>query len=707
MVTPTRVAGTRPRPWRSVRWIVTGVAVLLTTTAVLSVGVISERNARDALTRELQMRLLLQARSLAAAASDALLGDFPELTLHALIRKLSAEQPELALVVVLDHEGRVRGHQDARQLDSRFAMPGSLRAVAEGRVLEPGEALETDGRLLLAVTPVRQANGRVIGQTIVGLSSGYVDRTIGAARRQQALLLTLLLAAGVAIAFASMSRLLKPVSVVREGLERIAHGDLDTPIQVRTRTEFGLLAHTVNDMASALKSAQRSLVERERLAREMELAREVQIALLPPAPVRAGRMRVRGDHRAASEVGGDYYDVRPLADGRLAIAIADVSGKGLGACMVMGMLSALQRSLRELDRSPAALLARLDRHLVESLQPGVFVTMFYGIVDPASGQVVYASAGHNPSIVYRSSGEIERLTGRGIPLRAMRCGQIAGTLADLTVELGPGDLMVQYTDGFTEAFAPLNGEPFGLDRMEEIVRAAGSRGGDALIAALHEAVDDWSGGAVSDDRTVLVLECLGAAIAEVRENAPAEAPAEAGGADEAEVLNRLAEAEAQGSRLDLRGDLDSLAAIRAWACRLPGLDRLRGPDIDLIVSALYEACANVAEHGCGGDPATGFELWWVPRGDGTAPSAPLPYQGPLREVRGGHFVIRDSGKPFRPGPWVRKDLGDTRLWKRGRGLGLEIMHRVMRQVDYHPGTSRGNITIMAFGPREPVQAGAT
>jgi serine phosphatase RsbU (regulator of sigma subunit) len=503
---------TARRPWLSLRWIVTGAAVLLTTSAVLSTGFISERNARLALMQELQLRLLLQARSLAATATGALLGDFPELTLHPLVRKLAADQPELALIVVLDHEGLIQGHGDARQLGSRFVPPRGMQDVPNARGLEMGEALKTDGRLLVAQTPVRQPDGRVIGATLVGLDRGYIERTLLAARRQQALLLALLVAGGLVLAFLSMSRLLEPLSIVRAGLERIGHGDLDTPIRIQNHTEISLLADTVNNMTSALKQAQRSLVERERLAHEMELARQIQKALLPSVPIRTGLVRVRGDHRAASEVGGDFFDLQPLVDGRLAITIADVAGKGLAGCLVMGMLSALQRALRNVDRSPAAMLARLDGHLVQSLQPGVFVTMFYGIVEPSSARIVWASAGHNSSLVYRrATGRIERLTSRGIPLGSMRQGQIAETLTDATLELGPGDLLVQYTDGFTEAFSAECDEPFGLARIESVVAAQGARGGDAVIAALHEAVDRWAAGEVSDDRTLLVLECLASA----------------------------------------------------------------------------------------------------------------------------------------------------------------------------------------------------
>src|SRR5262249_38128343 len=153
-----------------------------------------------------------------------------------------------------------------------------------------------------------------------------------------------------------------------------ARGDLDHPIRLGGHSELGLLADAVDDMAVALQKAQAEMLERERLSREVELAREIQRSLLPPHPVTAGAFDVRGDQRAAAEVGGDYWDVLPLPDGRVGIAIADVAGKGLGGCLVMSMLSALLRALRRSYTTPAAMLVALDAELSQTLRPGVFVT---------------------------------------------------------------------------------------------------------------------------------------------------------------------------------------------------------------------------------------------------------------------------------------------------------------------------------------------
>src|SRR5205814_8410912 len=197
---------------------------------------------------------------------------------------------------------------------------------------------------------------------------------------------------------------------------RIGRGDLGTPVRLRDRTELGMLADAVNHMAARLRHAQVELVERERLAHELELARQIQSSLLPSRRRVAGPFVIQGSNRAAQEVGGDYFDFFELPDGQIGLAIADVSGKGLAGCMVMSMLSALLRAYRETEASPAALLATLDERLGETLQPGTFVTMFYGVLDPQRGRLVYASAGHSPLLVYRHDGaRAETIRTRGIP----------------------------------------------------------------------------------------------------------------------------------------------------------------------------------------------------------------------------------------------------------------------------------------------------
>jgi len=670
----TETAG-RPRHIISIRWIISGAAVALTAMSVLGVGAFAERSARRTLTRELQNRLLLEARNLALTSSGALLSEFPELTLTPILSKMKEDNAELEFAIVTDLENTIRGHADPRRIGQKLQLSPSLFPMQTQARLGAGEGVLADGLVLVASAPVVRRGGERIGTSYVAVKRAYVESTIRETRRKQLLLVGILLAAGTVVALVLVSFLLRPVSALREGLERIGRGDLDTPVELHDRTELGLLAETMNEMSQRLKSAQEEHAEKERLAREVELAREIQASLLPASDLNRGRCLIDGAHRAAAEVGGDYWDVFPLADGRVGVAIADVSGKGLAGCLVTSMLAALLRAFRDTESSPSALLVRLERHLGESLRRGTFITMFYGILDPDTGRLVFASAGHSPLLVWRAASRTaEWFRTTGIPLGAVSGGVLARTLRDERVDLGPGDLAIQYTDGINEAFDIEGKEQFGFERLESTVSNAASRGCRAVIESIRRDVGAWAGDQPPlDDETLLVIS---------HEGRPA-------AADEikSDPLAALRHARASGHRLTLSGRIEALTGIGDWIDRCPDLRDLSPREAMVLESALYETAANIAEHGLENNPGRSFDLWWVPG----KPGAP---------IREGLFVFVDDGTPFQPPDDSRVDFRLPSVRRRGRGLGLEIILKVMRRVAYHPGTGAGNVTVMSFDPQK-------
>lgn len=689
----------------SIRRTVILTAAALTTGAVIGTGVVSEQNLRRAVTREVEARLIIEARHLALVSTQALLSDYPELTLHPIANALKERQPELEMVLVVDHADIIQGHPDARRLGLHFTRDPELKPVPRSDFLESGETLLSDGLLLVGSAPVRHHDGRRLGTALVGLRRDYIDQVLGTARRQHAIVLGFLLALGIGVASFLMSSLLKPISVLRAGLERIGRGDLDTPVRLPDRTEIGMLADTVNKMARELKTAQVEMVERERLAHEVELARQIQASLLPNSGLEVTGCVVEGSNRAAAEVGGDYYDYFPLPDGKVGIAIADVSGKGLAGCMVMSMLSALLRACRNEHTSPSRLLTELDDQLGYSLQPGTFVTMFYGIFDPRTNELTHASAGHTPSLICRSaSGRLEWVRGRGIPLGSVRGGHVAKTLQDGVLKLQPGDVLVQFTDGVNEAFSGASGEQFGFRRVEETVLQAAREDGGSIIAAVHRAVEVWSGDLPpADDETMVTLRVrepeTSSGRAGPRPSAQGDVrPDTAGEAGTPVIpgpLMLLHEARAKDTMLRLAATLEDMARIQEWLRGVLPAPWREGRNFELLSTALHEVCVNIAEHGYQLDPRKTMDVWWVPGGATSRPGSAMD-----REEHVGCFVLLDQGVQFRADGIVPVDYTDPAVWKRGRGFGLDIIHRVMREVVYHPGTPEGNVTLLTFGDAE-------
>ncbi|GJM44184.1 MAG: hypothetical protein DHS20C21_10260 [Gemmatimonadota bacterium] len=685
-----------PKPERtlSIRWIVSGAAIALTAITVLAVSFVGERNARSALTRELQTRVLLEARNLAMTSSRALLSEFPELTLGPIIAEMSEDRVHLEQTAVVDLERLIRGHANARRIGDPYSLPDRALPVETTVGLMPGEQMLADDEILIAAAPVRHPQGHHIGTAYVSFPRDYVSSVLAEARRAQLLLVALMLAIGIVVAPLYMAHLLRPIGALREGLERIGRGDFDSPVRLQDRTEFGLLARTMNRMASGLRDAQEQKVERERLSHEVELAREIQSSLLPDADVAADGFTIDGSHHAAAEVGGDIWDVFPLEGGRTGIAIADVSGKGLAGCLVTSMLSALLRAFRNEESSPSALLARLERHL--PLRSGTFITMFYGILDPAEGSLVFASAAHNPLLVRRAdTGKNEWYRTQGIPIGAVKGGALARTLRDERISLRPGDVLVQYTDGINEAFE-LSGElQFGLERLQEATAAGADGGPRRVIHNIRRSLEEWTGDQPPlDDETLLVVRYDGvvAATPGTGEAAPANAPAELP-IDSMDPLQVLEKSRAANHHCTLPADLDQLHELRGWIESCPGFSALKECELAIAETAVYEVCANITEHGYGSRSDARMDVWWLPQ----SPNADDPPAGPgLR----GHFVILDAGKPFLPQD-DPVDLHDPGVRRRGRGLGLEIVREVMRRVSYNPGTPAGNITLLAFDSSKP------
>jgi sigma-B regulation protein RsbU (phosphoserine phosphatase) len=243
-----------------------------------------------------------------------------------------------------------------------------------------------------------------------------------------------------------------------------------------------------------------SLLEKDRMQRELALGQEIQKRLLPEPPHAIPGTEIAATSVACFEVGGDSYDFIDLPSGDLGLAIADVSGKGVAAALVMSSLQAAMRVAAPLDESPVRLAARLDK-LVRDLAGGrKYVTLFFGFYSPATGRLRYVNAGHNPPLVLRHGG-VTTLASTGVPIGLVP----APAWREAEVVLEPGASLVLFTDGMTEATSPED-EEFGNERFQALASSLVGRPASGLIAGLLEGVTAFEAGAPpSDDKTLVVL----------------------------------------------------------------------------------------------------------------------------------------------------------------------------------------------------------
>ena len=299
------------------------------------------------------------------------------------------------------------------------------------------------------------------------------------------------------------------------GVEQDTRSEVDIPLKVRDELigvfnvqhievnafppeRIRLLEALAGHLATAIANArmfQRERFEKQRMAKELEEARAVQSGLFPASAPQADGFYLTGVCVPCREVGGDWYDYIPLGDGRIVVVLADVSGKGLGAALLMTSTRSVLRLHAARDLSPKRVLFELNRFLVKDFPASKFVTLVYAVLDPEKQKLTYASAGHLPPIFVDSSGGRFLQADAGLPLGIMEC-----EFSEHEIEMPPGSRVFLYTDGITEAINS-SFEEYGPERILAHVMFP-----SANVQSLLSDVEKFASGyPESDDKTVVMI----------------------------------------------------------------------------------------------------------------------------------------------------------------------------------------------------------
>jgi sigma-B regulation protein RsbU (phosphoserine phosphatase) len=314
------------------------------------------------------------------------------------------------------------------------------------------------------------------------------------------------------------------VANLYKATQHINRGDFTHRIQVREKDQLAALQVSFNSMTDNLQQLIAEQKEKERLQSELEIAHEVQAQLFPRASIGTSTLELHGICRPARIVSGDYYDFLSYGPDRVAIAVGDVSGKGISAALLMATIHSAVRAYEQEQMvsvesvaaygtttriaaveahvpppSPAQMLWLLNRHLFQSTQPEKYATLFLGFYDDQKHRLTYSNAGHLPPIVLAPDGTVRRLeTG----------GTVVGLFHDRdyeeeTVELYPGDIFIAFSDGITE---PENefGE-FGEERLIETIANCRHLPLERIAEHAVSAIQDWIGSTEQPDDITLVL----------------------------------------------------------------------------------------------------------------------------------------------------------------------------------------------------------
>lgn len=296
----------------------------------------------------------------------------------------------------------------------------------------------------------------------------------------------------IAVPIVRNARTIGALNLESDRLDAFDHGDLE------------ILRFFADAVAIVIQRAllHRQLVDRHRLEDQLRLAQEVQNGLLPAHAPHLPGYALAGRCIPTFAIGGDCFDYLPLPDGRLAVMVADVAGKGIPAALVMASFRTLVRSHARSDPRPAPLAEFTNGQLPEHIAGPTFVTAFYGVLDPVTGDFTYVNCGHNPPLLVRHDGATEHLCCGGLPL-----GAFADSRYDQdTVRLDPGDVIAIYTDGVVENDDDERGD-FGADRLAELVVRHRQGSPQAIVDRVVAETRQYHGISVyPDDFTLLVLK---------------------------------------------------------------------------------------------------------------------------------------------------------------------------------------------------------
>ena len=414
------------------------------------------------------------------------------------------------LAYVVDADGILIAHPDISLVLRRSDMLGlaQVRAATANPLPGGGAMIAEDRRgrhVLSAFETVQPVNWRVF--TEQPLEEAYAPVIASAVR--SVLVLMLGIAAAFLASIVAARRMVRPIEALEAGTARIGSGVLDKPIAIRTGDELERLADEINGMTDRLRASyvalEQTTAERERREQELRIARDIQQRLLPRQIAVPDGWSINTHYQPARVVGGDLYDLITLPDGRLGLVIGDVAGEGVPAALLMATTRTILRSVvAQGATSPAEVLARANTLLYPDTPHNLFVTCLYAVLDPRTGQLRYANAGHVPPLRRTAGpdGTVNQLRARGMPLGLMP----TSVYEEKEATVAHGETVLFYSDGLTEAHDAQH-QMFDIGRLTSVT-SDGSASGSALIQRVLAALGRFTGAGweQEDDLMLLTLE---------------------------------------------------------------------------------------------------------------------------------------------------------------------------------------------------------
>lgn len=503
------------------------VISLLVLLIVIILGYILINLQTDQLVHETLKRCGFLVRSLSRMALENIPID-QEFTVIQYCTDLVKEEGVVEAFVMRTN-GAIFAHSDTSKItfETKKMKRGRRRAAPEkieneynnefffrGRDLSPdtyGFQLYKNDQYFDIFSPVKMELERktiYLGMAHIVFSRAYILKMIEEAIERIVYISVLVLILGVIGALLLTRTVTRPVKKLAAGVSIIGTGNLDFRITLKARDELGYLADNFNSMTQKLKEAQKVLLEKERMEREMQIASSIQQTLLPKKFPEFENIEYGTFYQATKSVGGDYYDLIRISGDKLGIVAADVSGKGVPGSLVMSMFRSMLRSNITPELNSFETLCRTNALLVPDIIEEMFVTVFYGIFNLKTRILDFSLAGHNPLIIFNSDTRRLNLVNAeaGIPVGLQENEVFKSILQRFDLKINKNDIIIQYTDGITEAMNP-DRKLFGEERFHQAIQKNGVLPPKQFIDnLLKEVVAFTSGAPQSDDMTLVAVK---------------------------------------------------------------------------------------------------------------------------------------------------------------------------------------------------------
>jgi len=402
------------------------------------------------------------AKSLAVGSKDFLLEErIPDLVKLCYEIKGKEEKEEIVYSFIIDHKNFIKGSFKEDFVGKNIYEFGNL--LKDTNLLYEGELVFNRVADIIYMD-------KIIGKAIVGVSSKNLNIFLENMQKRMFLVFIILLLIGFLGIFLTGTYIAHPVSKIIKAIEKIGRGDFDIYIGLKRKDEIGKIAKEVEKMSEDLRIAQKEILEKERMKRDIEIAKEIQKVLIPSSIPSVPEYEIDFFYKPAFFVSGDYIDVIKIPFDRLFIIIADVSGKGVGSSLLMGMIKMNTLSIVKGITTPKSFLISLFNSLRDLIPEEMFVTMAVCILEK-DGNLFFTSAGHFPPLLYRKNKKIfEKIEINSLPVgfSFLSITDFADSLKEEKIEMERGDVLMIYTDGLLEIENEY-GENFGEERIRNII----------------------------------------------------------------------------------------------------------------------------------------------------------------------------------------------------------------------------------------------